>query len=142
VSVDLVGTWKLVSWRRIVDGQTVTYPLGEDAEGVLIYAPDGSMATALTASIRPAMPDNDPLGGEVESRAQAYSTCLAYIGTYEIRGEEVVHRIRVSLYPNWAGDEQVRPFTYTENSLVLHTAPVQGPSGTVVNALVWARQPR
>jgi hypothetical protein len=109
---------------------------------MLVYAPDGSMAAAITASKRPAMPDNDPLGGEEGKRAQAYSTCLAYTGTYEIRGEEVVHRIEVSLYPNWAGDEQVRPFAYSGDTLVLRTPPAQGPSGTVVNELVWARQPR
>jgi hypothetical protein len=142
VSVDLVGTWKLVAWRRLVGDETVIYPLGEDAQGILIYTPDGGMAVTLTAASRPSMPDNDPLGGEVEKRAEAYSTCLAYVGTYELRGEEVVHRIDLSLYPNWAGAEQARPFTYTGDELVLRTPPVDGPKGTVVNELQWARQPR
>lgn len=136
-----MGTWNLVSWRRIVDGATVTHPLGEDAQGVLMYAPDGSMASAITASGRPAMPANDPLGGDVESRAAAYSTCLAYVGTYEVREAEVVHRISVSLYPGWANAEQVRPFQYSGDRLILHTPPAPGPAGTVVNELVWARRP-
>jgi len=139
---DLVGTWKLVSWRRIVDDENVTYPLGEHARGLLVYAPDGAMAVTMIASNRPAMPDNDPLGGDEQKRAEAYSTCLAYVGTYELRADEVVHRIDVSLYPNWAGDEQVRPFTCTGDTLVLRTPPVHGASGTVVNEMAWARQPR
>ena len=139
---DLVGTWELVSWRRIVNDEMVTYPLGEHARGRLVYAPDGAMAVTMIASERPSMPDNDPLGGETGKRAEAYSTCLAYIGTYELRDDEVVHRIDVSLYPNWAGDEQVRPFTYTGDTLVLRTPPVSGASGTVVNELAWARQAR
>jgi len=138
---ELVGTWKLVSWRRIVDDETITYPLGENAEGRLVYTPDGAMAVTLVASNRPSMPDDDPLGGEVGKRAEAYSTCLAYVGTYELRDDEVVHRIDVSLYPNWSGDEQVRPFTYTGDTLVLRTPPAHGASGTVVNELAWARQP-
>jgi Lipocalin-like domain len=139
VSVDVVGTWRLVAWRRIVDDQTVTYPLGEDADGVLIYTPDGGMAVVLTAAKRPEMPRDDPLGGDVDKRAEAYSTCLAYIGTYELRGEEVVHRIDVSLYPAWSGDEQVRPFTYTGDELVLRTPPTHTASGTVVNEIAWSR---
>ena len=139
---DLVGTWKLVSWRRIVDDEMVTYPLGENASGLLVYAPDKAMAVTMTASDRPPMPDGDPLGGDVGKRAEAYSTCLAYIGTYELRDDEVVHRIDVSLYPNWAGDEQVRSFTCTGDTLGLRTPPVHSASGTVVNELAWARQPR
>lgn len=140
MAVELVGSWRLLAWRRVVDDTTVTYPLGEDAEGILVYTEGGRMAVTLTAANRPAMPDNDPLGGEVEKRAEAYSTCLAYIGSYELRGEEVVHRIEVSLYPNWAGAEQVRPFTYTGDELVLRTPPAPGPHGTVVNELAWRRQ--
>ena len=140
--MDLPGTWTLVAWRRVVDGGATTYPLGEDAEGMLVYTDDGRMAVTLTAAQRPSMPDNDPLGGDVEDRADAYSTCLAYIGTYELRDDAVVHRIDLSLYPQWAGAEQVRAFTYTGDELVLKTPPVQGPDGTIVNELAWRRQPR
>lgn len=140
-AVDLVGTWHLVAWRRITDGK-VTHPLGEGAEGRLVYTANGEMAVTMTAADRPAMPANDPLGGDVEDRAQAYSTCLAYIGTYELRADDVVHRIEVCLYPGWAGAEQVRPFTYTGDTLILHTPPVEGPNGTVVNELEWSRTPR
>jgi hypothetical protein len=139
VSVDVVGTWKLVAWRRIVDDRTVSYPLGEDADGVLIYTPGGGMAVVLTAANRPDMPKNDPLGGDVDKRAGAYSTCLAYIGTYEVRDDEVVHRIDVSLYPEWSGDVQVRPFKYTGDELVLRTPPAQTANGTVVNEIAWTR---
>jgi hypothetical protein len=125
-----------------VDGGATTYPLGEDAEGMLVYTDDGRMAVTLTAAQRPSMPDNDPLGGDVEDRADAYSTCLAYIGTYELRDDAVVHRIDLSLYPQWAGAEQVRAFTYTGDELVLRTPPVQGRDGTIVNELAWRRQPR
>lgn len=142
MSVELVGTWKLVAWRRTVDDQTVSYPLGEDPDGVLIYTPEGGVALVLTAANRPEMPKNDPLGGDVNDRAEAYSTCLAYIGTYERRGEEVVHRIDVSLYPGWAGDVQVRPYTYTGDELVLRTPPAHTTNGTVVNEIAWARASR
>jgi hypothetical protein len=56
-----------------------------------------------------------------------------------VEDDTVVHRIDMSLYPNWSGEEQRRPFTYENGELTLRTLPTPGPSGTVVNEMVWAR---
>jgi Lipocalin-like domain len=142
VSDGLAGTWRLVAWRRIAQDGGVSYPLGDDASGLLVYTEDGRMAVTLAAANRPELGTNDPLGGDVEKRAHAYSTCLAYAGDYEVRGDTVVHRIDVSLFPNWSGEEQVRPFTYDGSELVLRTPPTEGASGTVVNEIAWVRDVR
>jgi Lipocalin-like domain len=41
----LIGTWRLVSWenRSLVDGQ-ISYPLGKDAAGYIMYNQDGYMS--------------------------------------------------------------------------------------------------
>ena len=39
--------------------------------------------------------------------AAASRDYFAYCGTYELRGGEVVHRVELSLLPNWIGAEQV-----------------------------------
>jgi len=140
VSVDLVGTWKLSSWRRTFGDGTVAYPLGADASGLLVYTASGRMAVHLAAANRPSLATDDPLGGDVQERADAYSTCLAYVGTYEVRPGAVVHRVEESLYPNWSGAEQVRPFTYDGTELVLRTPPAPGPRGPVVNEMSWTRE--
>lgn len=143
-SVNLAGTWKLLAWRRIEqDGSTtdgsITYPLGEDAAGVLIYAPDGSMAVQMTAARRPAIRSANALGGDLHERAQAYSTCLAYFGAWEVQGETVLHHIDAALYPNWSGTLQSRPFECDASTLVLRTPPATGKKGTVVNEMSWTR---
>jgi hypothetical protein len=135
VSVDLAGTWRLSSWRRVAQDGTITYPFGEDATGILVYGADGRMAVQMTAARRSGIPTSDPLGGDVEARAVAYSTFLGYFGSWEVRGDSVVHRIDASLYPNWSGAEQVRPFTYTGDRLVLRTPPA-----AVVNEMAWIRE--
>src|SRR5437763_4768032 len=112
VAVELAGTWKLVAWRRVADDGSLTYPLGEDATGLLIYTGNGRMAVQITAANRPALATNDPLGGDVEKRADAYSGCLAYFGTYEVQDDKVVHHVDKSLFPNWSGAEQVRPLSF------------------------------
>ncbi len=39
----LIGTWRLISWEnRSVDGQ-ISYPLGKDAVGYIMYHQDGYM---------------------------------------------------------------------------------------------------
>lgn len=137
----LGGTWQLIAWRRIGADGTIDYPLGQDARGQLIYTSNGRMAVQITGANRPVLATDDPLGGEVAARAEAYSTYLAYFGTYEVRSETVVHQINASLFPNWSDEEQVRPFAHDHDELVLRTPPMRvGDGTTVVNELVWTRE--
>jgi hypothetical protein len=136
----LGGTWKLIAWRRIAADETVSYPLGTDARGQLIYTMNGRMAVHIVGADRPPLATDDPLGGDMAARAGAYSTYLAYFGTYELDGTSVVHHVDGSLFPNWSGEKQVRPFTIDGDELVLRTPPMPGDDGgTVVNELAWTR---
>ncbi|MDA0160137.1 lipocalin-like domain-containing protein [Solirubrobacter ginsenosidimutans] len=140
MAIDLSGVWRLVAWRRIAGDGEVSYPLGDNATGTLMYSASGRMAVQLTAAGRPKLHTDDPLGGDESERAAAYSTCLAYVGSYVVQGDTVVHTIDQCLYPNWAGAEQSRPFTYDNGELVLRTPPMVTATGTVVNELAWARE--
>jgi hypothetical protein len=138
----LAGTWSLVAWRRIAEDDSVSYPMGDDASGLLSYTDNGRMAVQISAAKRAEQDTDDPLGGDEGARAQAYSTYLAYYGTYEVQSDhKVVHRIEASLYQNWAGETQVRPYTLQSGELVLRTPPMQLADGsTVVNELSWKRE--
>lgn len=100
------------------------------------------MAVQMTGASRPLLETSDPLGGDTGQRADAYSTCLAYVGSYEVRGDTVVHRIDVSLYPNWSGAEQIRPFSYSHDELVLRTPPTDSGTGSIINEIAWIRDTR
>ena len=137
----LSGTWSLAAWRRIAEDGSVSYPLGADASGVLIYTENGRMAVQIAGANRPKLAVDDPLGGDAQARASAYSTYLAYFGSYEVQGDTVVHHIHESLYPNWSGATQVRPYTDESDELVLRTPPMRLADGTtVVNELAWTRE--
>ena len=136
----LRGTWQLVAWRRIAADGAITYPLGADARGQLIYTSNGRMAVQITAASRSPLATDDPLGGDAAARAEAYSTYLAYFGTYELNGEKVTHRLTGSLFPNWNGEEQVRAIVFEGDDLVLRTPPMELADGSiVVNELAWSR---
>lgn len=136
----LVGSWSLVSWRRLAQDGSTTFPLGEDAKGLLIYTEGGEMSVHVAAANRPQTGSPDPFGGDESVRAAAYSTYLAYWGTYELHASVIVHQIHTSLYPAWTGQEQARLYTHDTGSLVLRTPPMEQPDGTtVVNELAWRR---
>jgi hypothetical protein len=134
--VELKGAWRLVCWRRISVEGAESFPFGRNASGTLLYTDDGYMSAMMTAGGRLDIDGTDPLGGSPEARAAAYSTCLAYSGTWRRQGDTVIHRLTNSLYPNWRGTVQPRAIEDRDGELVLRTP--QGPGG-VVNEMVWAR---
>jgi hypothetical protein len=121
----LIGTWRLVSWeiRNLVDGR-LDYPLGEDAVGYIMYGQDGFMSVAIMHPDRPTFSTGDLLGGSAEERALAAETYVSYCGTYEFRGGTVIHRVELSLFPNWTGVEQERLVEFVGDRLVLSTRPI------------------
>jgi hypothetical protein len=135
----LVGRWRLVAWEITHGPDETMRPLGDHAHGLLIYTADGSMAVQITAADRKPLASADPLGGSEPQRATAYSTCLAYCGRYEVCGETVVHTVEVSLFPDWAGAQQVRLFELAGDHLTLRTPPIDVGGATVAAELRWVR---
>jgi hypothetical protein len=121
----LVGTWRLVSWenRSVIDGR-VSYPLGQDAVGYIMYGEDEYMSVTIMRPDRALFAAGDLLGGSGQERAQAAGAYVSYCGRYEFRGETVVHRVELSLFPNWVGAEQERLVEFTKNRLILSTRPI------------------
>lgn len=135
----MLGTWKLVSLElRSEDGQ-VSYPLGKDASGYIIYGEDGCMFVALMGADRPKFTVDDSLGGSIEERAGAYSTYFSYCGPYEIRDSTVIHHIELCSFPNWCGVDQERIFEFKDDKLILSTRPyfVGGKQQTAY--VIWER---
>jgi len=135
----LVGTWRLVRWEnRDTDG-TITYPLGLDAQGYIMYNPDGYMSVLITRSDRPALEAGDMGGGTDEELARAAATCVAYCGRYEVRPGRVVHYVETSLFPNWVGTTQERFLDLKGSLLTLSTAPLLYAGQERKAYLVWQR---
>jgi hypothetical protein len=64
------------------------------------------------------------MSGTPDEMAAAIRALISYGGSCEVRGDQVIHHVEVSLYPNWIGDEQVRSFTFEGERLVLSTDPI------------------
>jgi hypothetical protein len=136
----LIGTWRLISWEtRSLDGQKISYPLGKDAVGYIMYNEDGYMFVAIMRPNRVRFAAGDLLGGSAEEKAQAANTYVSYCGRYEFNGDTVIHHVDLSLFPNWVGVEQERLVELRGDRLTLSTRAILLGGVQRTAHLIWER---
>jgi len=141
----VIGAWKLQSYEgRSIDGSNVTYPLGVDAEGIIMYTADGYMSAQLMRSgrSRSGLDDAHPDGQDGQDElAAAASGYLSYSGPYTVVGDNLIaHHVLVSLLPNWIGGTQYRSARIDGSFLELRPPEPILIHGERRNArLVWRR---
>lgn len=134
----LIGAWRLVTYEAHA-GDEVSYPLGEDASGYIMYTPDGYMSVLIMAAGRANFESDDILGGTDEEKLEAASTFLSYCGRYEFLGDRVVHKIETASYPNRVGSEQTRFIQLEGDELLLTTPPMVIRGTPRSGRLLWER---
>lgn len=141
----VVGSWRLVRWRAVSEDDAgtvaVTYPMGEDADGLIHYSADGRMSVLIAAAGREPFASGDLLGGSVEERAAAFSGFLAYAGGYTMGDGFVTHRLEISSFPNWVGSEQLRYVARDGDQLFLSTDAILTSGTWRRSELTWTRIP-
>ena len=137
----LTGTWKLISSEfRRSDGE-VTYPLGRDAVGLLMFGANGHVSVQIMRPDRPKFASSDHQKGTPAEVKTAFEGYAAYFGTYEVNEEEgtLAHYVEGSPFPNWVGVTLKRFFEFDGNRLTLSTPPMPMGGEQVVGLLVWER---
>lgn len=138
----LVGAWTLESYEsRAVDGSDVSYPLGADARGIIMYTPHGYMSAQLMRSDRTPFDRDDPHSADVDELAGAARGYLTYAGPYSVvDGGLIAHHVEVSLLPNWIGGTQYRTAILNDSRLELAPAePITLNGQRRTARLVWRR---
>ena len=112
--------------------------MGPHPSGYLIYGTDGRMMVIFVRS------DRKKPAATVPSQAEAQALqkgMVSYTGTYEVRGETIVHHVDVSWNETWTGTEQTRFYKFDGDRLSLTTTPSLDPAeGKMsVRTLVWER---
>jgi Lipocalin-like domain len=139
----LIGAWSLVSYAETdpKTGQT-DHPMGEHPEGLIMYTPDGYVSAQLGSADRRPFEGGDMYAGRPEEYTAAGSSYIAYSGPFfvdEAKGA-LQHEMRVSLFPNWKGQRQVRVVKIEGDTLHLSTDAPQEFSGAAKTAsLFWRR---
>ena len=135
----LVGAWRLVSWEnRAADGQ-VTYPMGTDALGYLLYSASGRFSVTISRRGQAGFAAGDLLSGTTQEQARAVAGFVAYAGRYSFHADRVVHHVELSLFPNWVGSDQQRWVELSADRLILSARPLLLAGQLQVPRLVWER---
>ena len=135
----LVGTWRLVAWENRDAQGEVTWPVGRDAQGYIMYTADGHMSVQIMMANRPPFAAGDLLGGSSVEKAGAAETYIAYAGRYERWANTVIHHVEMSLFPNWVGTQQERRLGLSGDRLTLSTAPLLLNGRHRTAHLIWER---
>lgn len=118
----LVGSYRVVLVEQTTPEGELRRPFGDEPAGYLLYGADSMMAALVGAADRPVLA-LDLLAGTVSAGdselADAFRSASAFVGTYEVTGATIVHRILASTVANWVGTEQVRPFELDRDELTL-----------------------
>ena len=116
----LIGSWKMDAWTRtsVETGET-TNALGPAPIGYIAYHADGRMMATVFRRDRP-MPGKDDWN--MEQKAQMFDDMLAYVASYTLEEDRVIHHVDGSWNPKWAGDVS-RPFKLAGDRLVISGAP-------------------
>jgi hypothetical protein len=111
----LIGTWQLESWSLVYqDGRPEEFPLGPDAQGLILYTPDGHVSATLMRAVRPGAAPSD-----ATSKAAAYDESFAYAGRYAIRDNTVFHTLAIATNPAIIGVTSTRHIQLDGDQLVL-----------------------
>ena len=115
----LIGTYRVLAMEHYADDGEVGRPFGDDPRGLIVYTAERYMTAVLMRSDRPRFEAGDVLGGTDAERAAAFQTANAFAGRWELVGDEVVHHLEVTTFPNWVGTEQRRRFELSDTHLTL-----------------------
>ena len=146
-----VGTWKLKSVLKNSSAGDVSKPFDDYPLGYISYMADGFMHAILMKSGRSliGVPPEE-LSDAARSKklltswryimagiryVKAMTSFLSYCGTYEIRGNIVVHHVKAAMVPDWIGTDLTREFVFSGNTLTL---TAHDDAGNVVD-LLWER---
>ena len=138
-----VGSWKLISIEGLNPNQP---PVSGKPFGIIMYDHTGHMAVQIVRGDRPAFPNGAAEATDKE-RAQAYSTYIAYYGTYTFEPENhiVIHHLEGSITPGQIGQDNIRYFELKGNRLTLSVAN-DGKGGRIpfketTRHLTWEKLP-
>ncbi|MES2290359.1 MAG: lipocalin-like domain-containing protein [Pseudomonadota bacterium] len=138
---DFVGAWSLVDWRIEYSDGAITHPFGKVAHGYIVYAANGIMVANIAKGARDPFGMPNARNAGADQKAGAFDSYFAYAGPWRIEGDEVVHAVAMSLFPDMTGTEQRRLAVFDGNgglTLSAHEAMKDGASRHHV--LQWQRE--
>ena len=125
----LVGTWTLVSWERVLPNGNKVHSYGENPKGMASFEPNGRMFLMFARPDLPKIASNVPQTATADEAKAITAGTLAYFGTYTVdEGSKGINlNLEASSFPNQVGANQRRTITsLTADELKYETAALNG----------------
>jgi hypothetical protein len=125
----LVGTWTLVSWERVLPNGSKIHSYGDNPKGVATFEPNGRMFLMFARPDLPKIASNVPQTATAEEAKAVVAGTLAYYGTYTVddASKALNLRLEASTFPNQVGSEQKRTIAaLTADEFKYDTAALNG----------------
>jgi hypothetical protein len=142
----LIGSWKLISWEETNPGTgEVSYPLGKNAMGSIVYDPGGHMSAQVMNPNRPksSPPPGSPYAGwanslSLEDARAILSGYVAYYGRFDVDEAKrtVTHHVQGDLWAYAIGVERLRKVDFLADDRIV----LSYTGGLGENRLVWERE--
>jgi hypothetical protein len=137
----IVGSWLLLRWTiEYPDGRPPALPFGDDAVGLIVYAPDGWMTATMSRRRRAGLSSPTAARASADSKARAFDEYLTYGGRWRIEGDAVVHEVMLSMNPTLIGTPQLRVATLHGELLNLCAGETDATTGrSRLHRIAWKR---
>ena len=137
----IVGTWRMTavySWTEKDPQHVNKQAYGPHPGGLITYTADGRMSVIETYDHRKPL-SADREAAPVEERAAAFSSMVAYAGSYTFAGDKVIHHIEVAAAPG-PNRDQTRYIRFQDADHVsLRTPPVMRNGVAEIHEMFWER---
>jgi hypothetical protein len=121
----ILGSWRMISWtRKLVGSEGEADALGADPFGYLNYSPDGRVMVFVLRADLPRPSTHSPSMAE---KAALFDSMFAYVGTYEVQADRVLHTLDGSWNEWWTGTVQTRLLSFESGHLVYRTPETVDP---------------
>lgn len=137
------GAWNLIEMSLRNGDESVHYPNGRHAKGLLIYTKDGRMSAQIGNPERKRHEGRDYRYPTREELAENYPDFISYYGKIEMAREKgaVVHKVEMSLFPNWTGTGVKRKYAFSNGGkrLTLTATPIPQGGRLLTPTLIWEK---
>ena len=121
----ILGTWRMLAWKRVlVESGEESDALGPNPFGYISYAPDGRLMVFVLKSGRPKPLASPPTNAE---KIALYDSLFAYVGTYRVEADRVLHYLDGSWNELWTGTQQTRFLNFEDGKLIYTTSETVDP---------------
>jgi Lipocalin-like domain len=125
----LVGTWTLASWERMLPNGSKVQSYGANPKGLVMFDPNGHMFVMFARPDLPRIASNNPQAATPEEAKAVMTGAIAYFGMYTVDDANKVISLRLdaSTFPNQLAGEQKRTITsLTADELKYDTVALNG----------------